>query len=503
MSTQTIQPRITHLGEAIGLIVFLMVSISTAVFLFSNDATSGPIQLALFATAFVSILIGFKNGYSWKELEASISHSIGLAANAIAILFAVGTLIGTWILCGTVPSMVYYGLQLLSPEIFYPSAIIICALVSLSIGSSWTTIATVGVALLGISHALEMSTAITVGAIVSGSYFGDKMSPLSDTTNLAPAVSGSEIFSHIRHMMWVSIPSLLLAILLYAIIGFVSNHNAISSNNLVVFIDTLKNQFSIGVHLLLPLAILLFMAFKKVPALPAIIIGALLGAVFAALFQMDNVMRFFGDSEQNNVIAAIKGIILVMFNGYSSSSGHEAVDSLLSKGGMASMATTVWLVLSAMIMAGVLERIGVLARLVQALVNVTKGTGSLISATLANSFLMNVLTGEQYISIVLPGQMWREEYKRRKLAAINLSRCLEDAGTLTSPLVPWTSCGAYIYGVLGLTSFAYIPFCFFNIINPILSAIYGYLGFTIAPLDESEQGKSETTFTKNMQPDTD
>lgn len=502
MSTKTTHPRITNLAEAIALIIFLIIAISSAVFFFSGDATSGPIQLALFSTAFASILIGLKNGYAWKEIEESISNSIGMAANAIAILFAVGTLIGTWILCGTVPSMVYYGLMLLSPEIFYPSAAIICALVSLSIGSSWTTIATVGVALLGISHALDMSTAITVGAIVSGAYFGDKMSPLSDTTNLAPAVSGSEIFSHIRHMTWVSIPSFLIAVILYAIIGFASDHNATETSNLTVFTDTLNTQFSIGPHLLLPLIILLFMAVKKVPALLAILIGALLGALFAVLFQIDNVLHFFGDSSPNSFAAAVKGIMLVMFNGYTSNSGHEAVDSLLSKGGMSSMTTTVWLVLSAMIMAGVLERIGVLTRMVQALVHVTKGTGSLISATLANSFLMNVLTGEQYISIVLPGQMWREEYKRRKLAAVNLSRCLEDAGTLTSPLVPWTSCGAYIYGVLSLTNFAYIPFCFFNILNPIVSAIYGYLGFTILPLEEKEDKNLKATLPKNTQPST-
>jgi len=466
------------LAESIAIILVLFTSVLFTVIQFRDNAIGGPIQLALFFTAFIGIALGFKNGMTWDEIDNEIKQTAAIATTPIFILLAIGALIGTWILCGTVPSLIYYGLKILSPAIFYPTACLICAFVSLSIGSSWTTIATIGIALLGVSNLIGLNTAITVGAIVSGSYFGDKMSPLSDTTNLAPAVAGSELFSHIRHMMWVSIPSLVIAIALYAALGL-SAETEVTTVDMADFNLSITQNFTIGPHLLLPLALLLFMAYRRAPAFPTIFLGALVGGIFAVLFQPDLAAQRGYLEGSGPVMQTLRGILLTMFSGFEANTGNQEIDQLLSKGGMNSMLETIWLILSAMFLSGVLMSIGVLKRIMQSLFRLTKSTGNLIAATLGNCILVNLLTGEQYVSVILPGQIWRQEYKRRKLAAINLSRCLEDAGTLTSPLIPWTSCGAYIYGVLGLASFAYIPFCFFNILNPILSAIYGYLGITI------------------------
>ena len=482
------------LTESLVIIAILIVSIFSSVFLFKDNSTGGPLQLALTFTAFIGISAGLRNGLAWKSIEDEIARTVGLAANPVFILFCVGALVGTWILCGTVPAMIYYGLKILSPDSFYPSVALICAFVSLSIGSSWTTIATAGIALLGISELLGLSTAITIGAIISGAYFGDKMSPLSDTTNLAPAAAGSELFSHIRHMAWVSIPGFILALALYTVLGFVLVTDVPQTVALDTLTSALGHQFNnIGIHLLIPLVILLVMAYKRVPALPTIFTGALVGAVFALLFQRQTIINFANLPDAGTGVVLIKGIMQVMFDGYTANTGIQSIDKLLSKGGMWSMAGTVWLILSAMLMAGVLSAVGVLSRLVQSLSRLVKSTASLITTTLANAFIMNVLTGEQYIAIVLPGQVWREEYKRRKLAAVNLSRCLEDAGTLTSPLIPWTTCGAYIHGVLSLSSFAYVPFCFFNIINPIISAIYGYTGFSVLAEEDNMEKITPTS----------
>jgi NhaC family Na+:H+ antiporter len=398
-----------NLTESLIVISVLIFCISISVLMFKDNPTGGPIQLALTFTAFIGILIGFKNAVPWKEIERAIADSVGIATMAIFILFCVGALIGTWILSGTVPSMIYYGLHFLSPAIFFPTACLLCAFVSLSIGSSWTTMATVGLALIGICNVLGLSVPITVGAIVSGSYFGDKMSPLSDTTNLSPAVAGSELFSHIRHMAWVSIPSFIITIILYTVIGLSMTTEASSAIELDTFTDALQERFSIGLHLLIPLLILLFMAFKRVPALPTIFTGALVGALFAVLFQYQVVLDFANAPDSSTAVALTKGISQVMFDGYTADTGVTVIDELLNRGGMWSMAQTVWLVLSAMLMAGVFSSIGIFDTIASALMHITKKTGSLIMVTLSNCFLMNLIAGEQYISIIVPGQIWRKE----------------------------------------------------------------------------------------------
>jgi len=408
---------------------------------------------------------------------------------AVLILLVVGSLIGTWILAGVVPTMIYYGLQILSPGIFYAAACVICSLVALATGSSWTTASTIGIALVGIATAQDLHLGLTAGAIISGAYFGDKMSPLSDTTNLAPAMAGTDLFTHIRHMMWTTTPSLILAIILFAAAGWMGRRPE-NAQNLDEILGALDASFSITPWLLLPALLVIVLVVRKMPAFPALLIGALVGGLFAITFQQTAVLTFVGETALPRWVALLKGFWIALFDGFRLESGNQALDDLLSRGGMSSMLNTVWLIISAMMFGAVLETTGMLARIAASILTFVRGTGSLIVATLGTSLGMNILASDQYIAIVLPGRMFRAEYARRGLAPKNLSRALEDAGTLTSALVPWNTCGAFMAQTLGVATFAYAPFCFFNLINPLVSAAYGLTGFTIEKLDESESDET-------------
>jgi NhaC family Na+:H+ antiporter len=464
--------------------VVLIGLLSSSVYLFGDSTSSGPSQIALILSAGVGIVIGLRNGYTWKELEAGIVHGIGLSMGAILILLVVGSLIGTWILSGVVPAMIYYGLKLLSPTFFYAAACAVCGLVSLATGSSWTTASTVGIALVGIAGAQHLHLGLTAGAVISGAYFGDKMSPLSDTTNLAPAMAGTDLFTHVRHMAWTTGPSLVVALILYVVAGFIGAGRA-QSAQLGGVLDTLREQFAIGPHLLLLPALVLYMVKRKVPAFPALLLGALAGGVFAVLFQPATVLRYVGETELPRLVALLKGVWMALYQGFKLSSGNEALDSLLSRGGMASMLNTIWLVMSALMLGAVLETTKILERIAAGILAAVRGTGSLISATLAACIGMNVVASDQYIAIVIPGRMFRAEYERRGLHPKNLSRALEDAGTLTSALVPWNTCGAFMAQSLGVPTLAYLPFCFLNLVNPLVSATYGFTGFSIERAEDA------------------
>lgn len=460
--------------------------LASSVYLFGDGSSSGPNQIALMLAAGVAIVLGLLQGYSWKELEQGVVHGISLSMAAVLILLVVGSLIGTWILAGVVPTMIYYGLQILSPSIFYAAACVICCLVALATGSSWTTASTIGIALVGIATAQDLHLGLTAGAIISGAYFGDKMSPLSDTTNLAPAMAGTDLFTHIRHMMWTTTPSLILAIGAFAVAGWMGRRPE-GAQDLGEILGALKASFSITPWMLLPAVLVLILVVRKMPAFPALLIGALVGGLFAVLFQQQTVLTFVGDGDLPRWAALLKGFWISMFDGFHLESGNQALDALLSRGGMSSMLNTVWLILSAMMFGAVLETTGMLARIAQSILSVVRGTGSLVVATLGTSLGMNILASDQYIAIVLPGRMFRAEYARRGLAPKNLSRALEDAGTLTSALVPWNTCGAFMAQTLGVATFTYLPFCFFNLINPVVSGIYGLTGFTIEKLDDAER----------------
>ncbi len=474
------------LFDALVPIAALVAMLALSVYLFGSDSSSGPNQIVLAIAAAVASIVAIRNGHKWVDLQKAIIEGISTALIAILILLSVGALIGTWLMAGTVPALIYYGMQILSPQWFYAATCLICAIAALATGSSWTVAGTLGVALIGVSMGLGLSPAIAAGAIISGAYFGDKMSPLSDTTNLAPAVVGTDIFSHIRHMAWTTGPSFTIALFLFAIVGLGADSQS-DSQSLQQLMVTLEQNFNISVLALLPLAVVLYMAYKKVPPLPTILFGALLGGILAVILQPDGVLRFADSPELPRGIALTKGVWLVLANGYVSSTGVAEVDNLLTRGGMSSMLVTIWLIVTALAFGAVLEHAGMLQRLIDGALKRAKSTGSLITTVVLSCIGINIVAADQYIAIVLPGKMYRAEFARRNLDPKNLSRVIEDAGTLTSPLVPWNTCGAYMAATLGVGTLAYLPFAFFNLINPLVSIAYGFTGFTIVKTDMADE----------------
>jgi NhaC family Na+:H+ antiporter len=452
--------------------------LAASVFMFGSDSSSGANQIALVIGAAIATIVGVKNGHSWKVIEENIVAGISTAIPAIMILFSVGSLIGVWMLSGTVPTMIYYGLLLLDPGVFYAASCLLCAVAALSIGSSWTVAGTLGVGLVGVSAGLGLSVEITAGAIISGAYFGDKMSPLSDTTNLAPAVTGIDIFTHIRHMTWTTLPSFVFALCVFAGIGIFQSAQG-DATSLDATLAILDQHFSINVFMLSPVVLVVYLAARRTPAVASILSGVFLGIVMAVIFQQPVIRTLAGDAALDPSAAMIKAVWVVLFDGYSAATGDENLDSLLSRGGMSSMLNTVWLIIAALSFGAAMEKAGILERLVRALVKLARSVGGLITTTLVTCIGVNALAADQYMAIVVPGRMFKDEYRKRGLHEKNLARVLEDAGTITSPLVPWNTCGAYMAATLGVPTLAYLPFCFFNLVNPFVSAAYGYADFKI------------------------
>jgi len=457
------------------LLVFLLV---VNVIIFKDDATGGANQTALLITAFAAGLLGvYGLKTPFKKIEEGIVSSITNSLSAITILIIVGALIGTWILAGTVPAMIYYGLQLINPTIFLPVTCITCCIVSLATGSSWSTTGTVGIALLGIGETLGLPTGLVAGAVISGAYFGDKMSPLSDTTNLAPAMAGTDLFTHIRHMLYTSGPAILIAIVLYTIIGFNYRGDMIDQHAINNLKDTLAANFNINLFLFIPPIIVLILVRKKVPALPAITIGVFAGVFVAIGFQGELI------NKMTNFTGGLKGyyetILKVSFAGFEIETGHRIIDKLLNRGGMKGMLSTVWLILSAMILGGTLEGTGMLQSIAESILKLVRGTGSLIGATLGSCIFLNATASDQYLAIVVPGRMFQGAYDDYGLAPQNLSRTLEDAGTVTSVLFPWNTGGAYNASVLGVPTLTYAPYCFFNLLSPVISLFLASMNWTI------------------------
>lgn len=475
------EPKMT-LTLALIPILFLVGLLACSVYLFGADSSYGANQIALVLTACVAALVGRRVGVSWADAQNGIIDGIGVGLAPILILLAVGMLIGSWILCGTVPAMIYYGVEVLNPSIFYAASAAICAIVALSIGSSWTVAGTLGIGLMGIAASFELSPAITAGAIVSGAYFGDKLSPMSDTTNLAAAVTGVDLFDHIRHMLWTTLPSFAVTLLIFAFLG---SSDAAAPQEIAELQLALAKEFDIDLYLLLPLLFMLTLVYKRLPAYPAIVVSALLGVVFALLFQPDTVIALAGsDATTGSGLALLKGVWISLFNGYSSHSDNQFLNELLTKGGMSSMLNTVWLIVCALGLGGVLERTGILRYLLQIALTGVKSTGSLITVTVMTCLGTNVLAADQFISIALPGRMYIDEYERHGLSRLNLSRTLEDSGTLTSALIPWNTCGAYMSATLGVATFSYAPFAFFNLLCPVVAICYGYAHFALKPLEQ-------------------
>jgi len=479
-------PKSPTLLDALIPIAALVMMLALSVYLFGSDSSYGPNQIVLTLAAAIASIVAIKNGHKWFEIQRAMIAGIGTAMVAILILLSVGALIGTWLMAGTVPSLIYYGMQILSPQWFYAATCLICSVAALATGSSWTVAGTLGVALIGVSMGLGLSPAISAGAIISGAYFGDKMSPLSDTTNLAPAVVETDIFSHIRHMAWTTGPSYTVALFLFVIVGLGTETQS-DSPALQQLMATLEQNFNISGFALLPLIVVLYMAYKKIPPLPTILFGALLGGVMAVVLQPEVVLRFANSPDLSRGLAMTKGVWLALSDGFVSTTGVAEVDDLLTRGGMSSMLVTIWLIITALAFGAVLEHTGMLQRMIDGALKRATTTGSLITTVVLSCIGINIVAADQYIAIVLPGKMYRAEFARRKLDPKNLSRVIEDSGTLTSPLVPWNTCGAYMAATLGVATLAYLPFAFFNLINPVVSIIYGFTGFTIVKIDEADE----------------
>ena len=462
---------------------FLMCLLIGVVQLFGDDATSGPTQISLLLAAVFSSIIGAFRGHAWSSIEGAMVKGISMALKPCMILLAIGALIGSWMLAGTTPTLIYIGLGLLSPDWFYPAALIISAIVAVSTGSAWTTAGTIGLALVGIAQVLDLSPAVTAGAVISGAYFGDKMSPLSDSTNLAPAMVGADLFVHIRHMFWTTFPAFVISLILFIYIGWDSDVLRLPTQEIENTRTTLENNFDLGWHTLIPLFLLLGLAIKKVPALPTISVGVLSGCIVALVYQPEVIRHFVTiDVPMSDFALNAKGIFMTMADGYSASTGDNKLDKLLSQGGMSSMLNTIWLIISAMCFSGVMEYTGCLSRISDAVLSRVKGTGSLIASTVFTAIGFNIVAADQYIAIVMPGRMYKLEFKKRGLAPENLSRTLEDAGTMTSALVPWNTCGAFMAGTLGVATMAYLPYAFLNLLSPIIAITYGIFNIRITPL---------------------
>ena len=463
-------------------VIVLIGMLAGTVYVFGLDSF-GPNQVAMIMAAAVAAMIGIKNGHRWADIERGMIETISLSMQSILILLMVGSLIGSWILAGTVPSMIYYGVELMSPDYFYLSACIVCALLGFSIGSSWTVAGTLGIGLMGIAAALNLSLPISAGAIISGAYFGDKLSPLSETTNLAAAVTSNNLFEHIQHMLWTTIPGFAITLILFFILGIGSGSNVVISE-IVALQESMQQTFTINIFMLIPMVLLLTMAVKKLPALSTLICGTVVGCLFAIAFQWDVVIALADDQNLAPIAAVFKGLFTSMYLGYTSITGNEAMDTLLSKGGMANMLTTIGLVINAMAFGGAMAKTGLLERLVEAALSRVKTAGGLITSTVGTCFGTNVLAADQYLAVVIPGQMFVKSYQQRNLKTLNLSRTLEDSGTLTSALIPWNTCGAYMSATLGVSTFLYAPFAFFNILCPIIAIIYGYAQIGLKKIEQ-------------------
>ncbi len=446
-------------------VAFLVGSLWLSLVHFSELELTTHIPL-VFATV-VAAVVALKLGYSWRHIEKGMVNGIALAMNAILILLVIGVLVATWIQAGIVPAMIAYGLDILSPSVFLPASCLICVLVSLATGSSWSTAATVGIALIGIGEGLGIPRPMVAGAIISGAYFGDKMSPLSDTTNLAPAMAGADLFDHVRHMVYTTGPSLIISLIVFSLLG-IGRGGDIDTASVNTIRVAIESGYVIHPLLLLGPVLVITMVVLRIPALPALIGGAILGGIVAFTVQGAT----FGE------------ILGTAYAGVTSETGNKLVDGLLSRGGLSSMFSTVVLIICALSFGGAMECSRMLEAIALAVLGLARGVGGLVAATLATCVGMNLLASDQYLAIVVPGRMYREAYALKGLAPKNLSRALEDSGTLTSALIPWNTCGAFMIATLGLAPWTYVPYCFLNLLTPVVSAIYGFTGFTMRKLEE-------------------
>ena len=476
-------PRDPSLADALIPMITLVVLLATTIVLFGTAAMDGALQVALLAAATVAGLIALKNGYTEAQVREAAIGGVSSAMGAIFILLAVGALIGTWNMSGTIPTVVSYGIELLKPAIFYAAVAIVCGVVGVVTGSSWTTAGTLGVAFIGMAPILGMSTTITAGAIISGAYMGDKMCPLSETTVLVPSlVGGVTTAEHIRGMAWTVIPAFIISLGVFIAVGLVAEPASTAVDTQVAQ-DALDAVYWISPINLLPIGLLVFASLRRIPPFLAIFGTAIFSGVLACITQPDVVDAFIQDEGQGQVRDSIEAVYASMATGFVSNSGQPTIDDLFSRGGMASMLTTVWLILAALCFAAIMENAGLLDRLIQPIVRWATTAFRLIVAVALTAVGLNVVAGDQYVAVVLPSRVYRLQFAKAGLAPRMLSRTVEDTGTVTSPLIPWNSCGAYMTGVLGVSTLQYAPWAIFNYANPLVAIGYALTGFRVERTD--------------------
>ena len=448
---------------------------------YGDDALSGSNQFILLLGGAVAAIVGFIQKVSYETMLQKVADNLKSVTGALLILLFVGALAGTWLISGIIPAMIYYGLQILHPSIFLPACILICALISLATGSSWTTSATVGIALIGIGKVLGVPVGMVAGAVLSGAYFGDKLSPLSDTTNLAPAMAGGELFSHIRYMLLTTVPSIVITLLVFFIISLTQTTSGTADVEALML--AIEEKFTINLGLFLVPAIVILLIIRKAPPLIALLIGTLLGGLFAIFYQRAILIEV-AQASSFNFEVAYKGIMNAITIDTQIQTTNPLLNDLFSSRGMVGMLGTIWLIICAMVFGGIMDAIGGLKRISNALLSWAKSTFQLFASTVVSCLAINLTASDQYLSIVIPGKMFAKAYKKRKLAPENLSRTLEDSGTVTSVLIPWNTCGAYQSGVLGVAVGDYFLFAIFNWLSPFVTLLYAAFKIKIAKLKE-------------------
>jgi len=461
-------------GALIPVFALILMLFYNVFFVFGDDALSGSNQFILILGAAVAAIVGFLNKTSYHKMLEEVSENLKSTSGALLILLMVGALSGTWLVSGIIPTMIYYGIQLLNPTFFLVASVLICAIISIATGSSWTTSATVGIALIGIGDTLGVSLGMTAGAVLSGAYFGDKMSPLSDTTNLAPAMAGAELFDHIKYMAITTVPTFVITLFLFLIIGFNIEINGTPdiSNKL----EAIDQAFNISPWLLLVPMMVVILIVKKTPPLVALLTGTLLAAL-ASILAQPQILMSIAESEIFNFETAYKGVMQSITVDTAVETSSTELNDLFSSGGMKGMMGTIWLIICAMVFGGVMDAIGALSKISKALLTLASSTFGLFASTVASCLALNVTASDQYLALVVPGKMFKKAYEDKGLAPENLSRTLEDSGTVTSVLVPWNTCGAYQSSVLGVHVADYFIYAFFNWISPFMTLLVA--GFSL------------------------
>lgn len=481
---RVIQNTRLSIWEALVPVIALIGMLAYNIYVYGDDALSGSNQFILLMGAAVAAIVGFLNKVKYKRMLEEVAENVKSTTGALLILLMVGALAGTWLVSGIIPTMIYYGLQILNPTIFLAACVVICAIISIATGSSWTTSATVGIALVGIGETLGISMGMTAGAVLSGAYFGDKMSPLSDTTNLAPAMAGGELFSHIKYMAYTTIPTIVLTLVIFVIIGL--NLDTSGTPQIADKLTAIVGAFNISPWLFIVPVIVILMIIKKTPPLIALLIGALLGGITAIIAQPEIIITIAG-AESLSFQSAYKGVMNALTVDTAVTTSSAELNDLFASGGMKGMLGTIWLIVCAMVFGGVMDAIGALSKITDALLKMATSVFGLFASTVASCLALNLTASDQYLALVVPGKMFKKAYKDRGLAPENLSRTLEDAGTVTSVLIPWNTCGAYhskvLFGYAGAT--AYIPYAFFSIISPIMTLLFAAFQIKIKQLRQT------------------